>query len=42
MVIFRVTLHDIRTQEVSAHVSTQYGNISLESGWGEEPPLVDD
>ena len=27
---------------MSAHVSTQYGNISLESGWNEEPTLVDE
>jgi hypothetical protein len=40
-IVFVFVLFDI-SQEVSAHVSTQYGNISLESGWNEEPPLIDE
>lgn len=29
-------------QKVLAHVSTEYGNITIQAGWDQEPPLVDE
>jgi len=29
-------------QKVLAHVSTEYGNITVQAGWDQEPPLVDE
>jgi hypothetical protein len=29
-------------QNVLAHVSTEYGNITVQAGWDQEPPLVDE
>jgi hypothetical protein len=29
-------------QKVSAHVSNEYGNITIQTGWDQEPPLVDE
>lgn len=29
-------------QKVLAHISTEYGNITIQSGWDQEPPLVDE
>lgn len=29
-------------QKVLAHVSTKYGNITVQAGWDQEPPLVDE
>src|ERR671919_1859952 len=29
-------------QNVLAHVSNQYGNITIQAGWDQEPPLVDE
>jgi hypothetical protein len=28
-------------QKVLAHISTEYGNITVQAGWDQEPPLVD-
>jgi hypothetical protein len=39
--IFDIVL-DISFQEVLAHVSNEYGNITIQAGWAEEPPLVDE
>ena len=30
------------SQNVFAHVTSEYGNITLETGWDQEPPLVDE
>ena len=29
-------------QKVLAHVSNEYGNITIQAGWDQEPPLVDE
>lgn len=29
-------------QKVLAHVSTEYGNITVQAGWDQEPPLIDE
>ena len=29
-------------QKVLAHVSNEYGNITIQVGWDQEPPLVDE
>jgi hypothetical protein len=29
-------------QKVLAHVSNEYGNITIQTGWDQEPPLVDE
>ena len=29
-------------QKVLAHISTEYGNITIQAGWDQEPPLVDE
>src|ERR687897_1573510 len=29
-------------QRVLAHISNQYGNITIQAGWDQEPPLVDE
>ncbi len=36
-----VSSHD-NFQNVFAHVLNEYGNITLEAGWDQEPPLVDE
>jgi hypothetical protein len=33
---------NIPFQKVLAHVSTEYGNITVQAGWDQEPPLVDE
>ena len=32
---------NIPFQKVLAHISTEYGNITVQAGWDQEPPLVD-
>ncbi|MGH9974339.1 MAG: hypothetical protein ACRD8Z_00670 [Nitrososphaeraceae archaeon] len=40
--VFDTVLNTSSVQIVSAHVSNDYGNITVEVGWDQEPPLVDE
>jgi hypothetical protein len=40
-ILFIFVSHDM-SQSAYAHVSSEYGNITLTTGWDQEPPLVDE
>jgi hypothetical protein len=40
-ILFTFVSHGI-SQWVFAHVSNEYGNVTLETGWDQEPPFVDE
>ncbi len=40
--LFNIVLNTSSSQLVLAHVSNDYGNITVEVGWDQEPPLVDE